>query len=54
MPPYPSIEAIALVSNGFPRRIDRIVHYALHAATAAKARSADIGHVETANAELGP
>ncbi len=49
-----AIEAIALASNGFPRRIDRIAHYALHAATAAEARTVDISHVEAANAELGP
>ena len=49
-----AVEAVALASNGIPRRIDRIAHYALHAATAAKAHSVDIAHVEAANAELGP
>ena len=49
-----AVEAIALASNGIPRRIDRIAHYALHAAAAAKARNVDTGHVADAKAELGP
>ena len=49
-----AVEAIALASNGIPRRIDRIAHYALHAAAAAKARSVDTAHVAAASAELAP
>ena len=49
-----AVEAIALASNGIPRRIDRMAHYALHAAAAVKARSVTTEHVAAAAAELSP
>ena len=49
-----AVEAVALASNGIPRRIDRIAHHALVAAAGDQARSGDIQHVEAGCHEVGP
>ncbi len=49
-----AVEAVALASNGLPRRIDRIAHYALHAAALEGSRTVSITHVEHASRELAP
>ena len=49
-----AVEAVALASNGLPRRIDRIAHYALHAAALDRSRTVTINHVENATRELAP
>lgn len=50
----PAVEAIANATSGIPRRIDRIAHFALHAAAADKARTVSAEHVERAAGEIGP
>lgn len=49
-----AVEAVALASSGLPRRIDRIAHYALHAAALDKSRTVSVEHVEKAGLELAP
>ena len=49
-----AVEAVALASNGIPRRIDRIAHHALLAAAGDQAHCVDIQHVEAASREVGP
>ena len=49
-----AVEAVALASNGIPRKVDRIAHHALLAAAGAQARSVDINHVEIGSREVGP
>ncbi len=49
-----AVEAVALASNGLPRRIDRIAHYALYAAALEGSRTVSITHVEHASRELAP
>ena len=50
----PAVEAVALASSGLPRRIDRIAHYALHAAALDRSRTVSVNHVENAARELAP
>ena len=47
-------EAIYQATNGLPRRINRLCHYALMAAAADKAKLAGAQHVEAAAREVGP
>ena len=49
-----AVEAVALASNGIPRRIDRIAHHALLAAAGDAAHSVDIRHAEAGSQEAGP
>ena len=49
-----AFEALALASNGLPRRIDRLAHIALHAAANNKVRNVTARHVEQAVQESGP
>ena len=49
-----AVEAAALASSGLPRRIDRIAHYALHAAALDGSRTVSAAHVENAVRELAP
>ena len=49
-----AVEAVALATNGLPRRIDRLAHYALHAAALEGSRTVSAGHVERASQELAP
>ncbi len=50
----PAVEAVALASSGLPRRVDRIAHYARHAAALDRSRTVSINHVENAARELAP
>ena len=47
-----AVEAVALGGNGLARHIDRIAHYALHAAALDRSRTVSINHVENATPEL--
>ena len=47
-----AVEMVAMASKGLPRRIDRIAHYALHAAASEQSRTVSINHVEKATLEL--
>ena len=47
-----AVEALALASNGLPRRIDRLAHYALHAAALERSRTVSADHVQTAMQEM--
>ena len=49
-----AVEAVALASNGIPRRIDRIAQHALLAAAGDKAHSVDTQHVEAGCHKVGP
>ena len=46
-------EAVSQATQGLPRRINRLCHYALMAAAASKAKTVGAEHVETAAAEVG-
>jgi len=48
-----AIEAIFQATRALPRKINRLAHYALAAAAAARAKSVTIKHVEAAASEVG-
>ena len=47
-----AVEMVAMASKGIPRWIDRIGHYALHAAALDRSRTVSTNHVEDATREL--
>jgi len=47
-----AVEAIFQATHGMPRKVNRLAHYALSAAAIAKAKTADIEHVQTAIEEV--
>ena len=48
-----AVMAVAQACNGALRQIDRVAHYALHAAAVARSRTVSIDHVEQAIREVG-
>ena len=50
----PATEALFQATNGMPRKINRIAHYALTAAAIDKAQQVDESHLFTAVEELRP
>ena len=48
----PAVEAVFQATNGLPRRVNRLAHHALNAAAAAKAKTVEAEHVETALPEV--
>ena len=49
----PAVEALTLASQGLPRTLDRLAHYALQAAASQQERIVTPVHVEVAVAEFG-
>ena len=47
-----AVEAVFQATNGLPRRVNRLAHHALNAAAAAKAKTVEAEHVETALPEV--
>jgi len=50
----PAIEALFQATQGMPRKIDRLAHYALTGAAIEKARTVTAGHVQAAREEVAP
>lgn len=49
-----AVEAIYQATHGKPRKVNRLGHYALSAAAIAKAKVANVEHVQAALEEVGP
>jgi general secretion pathway protein A len=50
----PAVEALFQATQGMPRKVNRLAHYALTAAAIDKARSITIEHIQTAREEVAP
>lgn len=50
----PAIEALFQATQGMPRKINRLAHYALTSAAIEKARTVTTDHVQTAREEIAP
>ncbi len=50
----PAIEALFQATQGMPRKINRLAHYALTSAALVKAKTVSIEHVQSAREELAP
>ena len=50
----PAVEALFQATQGMPRKVNRLAHYALTSAAIAKARTVSIDHVQTAREEVAP
>ena len=50
----PAIEALFQATQGMPRKINRLAHYALTSAAIEKARTVTTEHVQTAREEIAP
>ena len=50
----PAVEALFQATQGMPRKVNRLAHYALSAAAIAKAKTVSIEHVQSALEELSP
>jgi general secretion pathway protein A len=50
----PAVEALFQASQGLPRKVNRVAHYALSAAALAKTQRVNIEHVQTALDEFRP
>ena len=50
----PAVEALFQASQGMPRKVNRLAHYALTSAALAQARTVTSEHVQTALTELTP
>lgn len=50
----PTIEALFQATQGMPRKINRLAHYALTSAAVANAKSVTTDHVHTAPEETSP
>lgn len=50
----PAIEALFQATQGMPRKVNRLAHYALTSAALAKAKTVTIEHVQAACEELAP
>ena len=50
----PAIEALFQATQGMPRKVNRLAHYALTSAALDKAKAVSIAHVQTALQEIRP
>ena len=50
----PAIEALFQATQGMPRKLNRLAHYALTSAALVKANTVTIEHVQAAREELAP
>jgi type II secretory pathway predicted ATPase ExeA len=50
----PAVEALFQATQGTPRKVNRLAHYALTSAAIDKARTVSIDHVQTAREEVAP
>jgi len=50
----PAVEALFQATQGMPRKVNRLAHYALTGAAIAKAKTVSIEHLQTALEELSP
>ena len=50
----PAIEALFQATQGMPRKVNRLAHYALTSAAIAKARTVTTEHVQAAREEIAP
>ena len=50
----PAVEALFQATQGMPRKINRLAHYALTSAALVKAKTVTIEHVQSAREELAP
>jgi len=50
----PAIEALFQATQGMPRKVNRLAHYALTSAALEKARSVTSEHVQAAREEIAP
>jgi type II secretory pathway predicted ATPase ExeA len=50
----PAVEALFQATQGMPRKVNRLAHYALTSAAIDKARTVSIDHVQTAREEVAP
>ncbi len=50
----PAIEALFQATQGMPRKVNRLAHYALTGAAIAKAKTVSIEHLQSALEELSP
>jgi general secretion pathway protein A len=50
----PAVEALFQATQGMPRQVNRLAHYALAAAALANARSVSIDHIQSAREEVAP
>ena len=50
----PAVEALFQASQGMPRKVNRLAHYALTSAAQAKAQRVELEHMQTALEELAP
>jgi len=50
----PAVEALFQATQGMPRKVNRLAHYALTGAAIAKAKTVSIEHLQTALEEINP
>jgi type II secretory pathway predicted ATPase ExeA len=50
----PAVEALFQATQGMPRKVNRLAHYALTSAALAQARTVSPEHVQTAREEVAP
>ena len=50
----PAIEALFQATQGMPRKVNRLVHYALTSAALNQAKSVSVDHVQAALQEIRP
>ena len=50
----PAVEALYQATQGMPRKVNRLAHYALTSAALSKAKSVCIEHVQAAREEIAP
>ena len=50
----PAVEALFQATQGMPRKINRLAHYALTSAAIGKARIVSSEHVQAAREEIAP